>query len=59
MQKTWFITGASRGLGFEIAKAALRAGDQVVAAGRKKAAVADNALPRSRLSHDSVASMCS
>ena len=47
MQKTWFITGASRGLGFEIAKAALRAGDQVVAAGRKKAAVADNLGPDS------------
>jgi len=29
--KTWFITGASRGLGVEIAKAALRAGDRVVA----------------------------
>jgi short-subunit dehydrogenase len=25
MQKTWFITGASRGLGTEIAKAAPRA----------------------------------
>jgi len=31
MQKTWFITGASRGLGAEIAKAALQVGDQVVA----------------------------
>ncbi|PWU01485.1 MAG: short-chain dehydrogenase/reductase [Bacteroidetes bacterium] len=29
--KTWFITGASKGFGYEIAKAALRAGDQVVA----------------------------
>jgi NAD(P)-dependent dehydrogenase (short-subunit alcohol dehydrogenase family) len=45
MKKTWFITGANRGLGLEIAKAALRAGDQVVAAGRKKAAVADNLGP--------------
>ena len=45
MKRTWFITGASRGLGSEIAKAALRAGDQVVAAGRKKAAVADNLGP--------------
>ena len=48
MQKTWFITGASRGLGLETAKAALRAGDRVVAAGRKQSAVrqklgADNA----------------
>ncbi len=37
MAKTWFITGASRGLGVEIAKAALRAGDNVVATGRKHA----------------------
>lgn len=32
--KTWFITGAARGLGLEIARAALDAGDQVVATGR-------------------------
>lgn len=30
-QKVWFITGASRGFGFEIAKAAIAAGDKVVA----------------------------
>ncbi|GAB2728752.1 SDR family NAD(P)-dependent oxidoreductase [Kitasatospora kifunensis] len=30
----WFITGASRGLGLEIARAALAAGDQVVATAR-------------------------
>ncbi len=35
MRKTWFITGASRGFGVEFAKAALRAGDHVVATGRK------------------------
>ena len=35
MSKTWFITGATRGLGKEIALAALRAGENVVAAGRK------------------------
>jgi len=29
--KTWFITGASKGFGFEIAKAALAVGDKVVA----------------------------
>jgi NAD(P)-dependent dehydrogenase (short-subunit alcohol dehydrogenase family) len=40
MRKTWFITGATRGLGLEIANAALRAGDRVVATGRKLAAVA-------------------
>lgn len=32
--KTWFITGATRGLGLETARAALAAGDQVVATGR-------------------------
>ncbi|GAA3729347.1 SDR family NAD(P)-dependent oxidoreductase [Streptomyces tremellae] len=31
---TWFITGASRGLGLEVARAALRGGDTVVAAAR-------------------------
>lgn len=40
MQKTWFITGATRGFGLEIAKAALAAGDRVVATGRKKADIA-------------------
>ena len=39
MQKTWFITGANRGLGLEIAKAVLRAGDRVVAAGRQRETV--------------------
>jgi NAD(P)-dependent dehydrogenase (short-subunit alcohol dehydrogenase family) len=47
MQKTWFITGAGRGLGAEIAKAALRAGDLVVAAGRNHAAVSDRLGPNS------------
>ena len=45
MQKTWFITGAGRGLGADIAKAALRAGDRVVAAGRNRAAVSDRLGP--------------
>jgi NAD(P)-dependent dehydrogenase (short-subunit alcohol dehydrogenase family) len=35
MMRTWFITGASRGLGFRIAEAALGAGDRVVATARK------------------------
>jgi len=39
MPRTWFITGASRGLGVEMARAAMRAGDRVVATGRKRAAV--------------------
>jgi len=47
MQKTWFITGAGRGLGAEVAKAALRAGDRVVAAGRHRAAVSDRLGPDS------------
>ena len=33
-KKVWFITGAGRGLGVDIAKAALAAGDAVVATGR-------------------------
>ncbi|MDX6586876.1 MAG: hypothetical protein QOI31_1349 [Solirubrobacterales bacterium] len=49
-QKTWMITGAGRGLGVDIAKAALAAGHNVVATGRNPAAVtaalgeADNLL---------------
>jgi NAD(P)-dependent dehydrogenase (short-subunit alcohol dehydrogenase family) len=35
MRRTWFITGSSRGFGREIAKAALRRGDRVVATARK------------------------
>ncbi len=35
MQKVWFITGASRGFGFEIAKAVLDSGDKVIATVRK------------------------
>jgi NAD(P)-dependent dehydrogenase (short-subunit alcohol dehydrogenase family) len=34
--KIWFITGAARGIGFAIAKAALAAGDSVVATGRSR-----------------------
>lgn len=35
MSKVWFITGATRGIGLEIARAALAAGDRVVATGRR------------------------
>jgi NAD(P)-dependent dehydrogenase (short-subunit alcohol dehydrogenase family) len=35
-QKVWFITGASKGFGLEIAKSALEAGDKVVATVRSK-----------------------
>jgi NAD(P)-dependent dehydrogenase (short-subunit alcohol dehydrogenase family) len=41
MLKTWFITGASRGLGAEIVRAAMRAGDQVIAGARNPKAVPD------------------
>src|SRR3984893_4091722 len=34
MSKVWFITGAGRGMGLDIAKAALAAGHNVVATGR-------------------------
>jgi NAD(P)-dependent dehydrogenase (short-subunit alcohol dehydrogenase family) len=40
MSKVWFITGATRGLGLEIARAALAAGDRVVATGRDPAVLA-------------------
>ncbi|WP_158818334.1 oxidoreductase [Methylocapsa sp. S129] len=40
MSKTWFVTGASRGIGAAIVKAALAAGDRVVATGRDPAKVA-------------------
>lgn len=41
MKKTWFITGASRGLGLEIARAALAAGDSVAATARSPERLAD------------------
>jgi NAD(P)-dependent dehydrogenase (short-subunit alcohol dehydrogenase family) len=41
-RKTWLITGAGRGMGVEIAKAALDAGNNVVATGRSPQAVADS-----------------
>jgi NAD(P)-dependent dehydrogenase (short-subunit alcohol dehydrogenase family) len=36
MSLEWFITGATRGLGAAMAKAALAAGDQVIATGRRR-----------------------
>src|SRR5215218_6097427 len=38
--KVWFITGAGRGMGLDIAKAALAAGNKVVATGRNTDKVA-------------------
>ena len=40
-KKTWLITGAGRGMGLDIAKAALAAGHNVVATGRNPDAVAE------------------
>jgi NAD(P)-dependent dehydrogenase (short-subunit alcohol dehydrogenase family) len=40
-QRVWLITGAGRGMGVDIAQAALAAGDAVVATGRNTEAVAD------------------
>jgi NAD(P)-dependent dehydrogenase (short-subunit alcohol dehydrogenase family) len=40
MSKVWFITGAGRGMGLDIAKAALAAGHKVVASGRNTEKVA-------------------
>src|SRR5213594_251048 len=40
-KKVWFITGAGRGMGVEFAKAALAAGDAVVASGRDPGVVTD------------------
>src|SRR5438552_9011140 len=42
MSKVWFITGAGRGMGVDIAKAALAAGHNVVATGRKTDKVAES-----------------
>ena len=50
--KVWFITGASRGFGLEVARAALARGDRVVAAARKPEAV-ETALGR----HDNLLSV--
>jgi NADP-dependent 3-hydroxy acid dehydrogenase YdfG len=41
MNKTWFITGASRGVGRIWAEAALQRGDKVTATARQLADVAD------------------
>jgi NAD(P)-dependent dehydrogenase (short-subunit alcohol dehydrogenase family) len=43
-KKTWFITGAGRGMGVDFAKAALAAGHNVVAAGRNPDTVAKDVL---------------
>jgi NAD(P)-dependent dehydrogenase (short-subunit alcohol dehydrogenase family) len=40
-KRVWFITGAGRGMGVDIARAALAAGNAIVATGRNTEAVAD------------------
>lgn len=40
-KRVWFITGASRGLGALMAKAAIADGNAVVATGRNAAAIAE------------------
>jgi NAD(P)-dependent dehydrogenase (short-subunit alcohol dehydrogenase family) len=45
MARTWFITGAGRGLGAEISKAVIKAGDRAVATGRSRKAIADTLGP--------------
>jgi NAD(P)-dependent dehydrogenase (short-subunit alcohol dehydrogenase family) len=40
-KRVWFITGAGRGMGVDIAQAALAAGQAVVATGRNTEAVTD------------------
>jgi NAD(P)-dependent dehydrogenase (short-subunit alcohol dehydrogenase family) len=46
MSRTWFITGATRGLGRAFVEAALGAGDAVVATGRDPSSLADLAGDR-------------
>ena len=48
-KKTWFITGAGRGMGVEFAKAALAAGHSVVGTGRNPDAVRDALGPADEL----------
>jgi NAD(P)-dependent dehydrogenase (short-subunit alcohol dehydrogenase family) len=48
MSKVWLVTGSGRGLGRDIVKAALAAGDRVVAKGRDLRQLAD--LREQRLS---------
>jgi len=48
-QKIWFITGAGRGMGVDFVKAALAAGNAVVATGRDTASVSKALGPSDRL----------
>lgn len=54
MSKIWFITGANRGIGLEIAKAALAAGDRVVATARRVETLAPLAGHGERVLHQAL-----
>lgn len=51
MKQTWLVTGASRGLGLEIARAALNAGHAVVATARSTGRLAEALGPDSERLH--------
>jgi len=51
-KKTWLITGSSRGMGVDFAKAALAAGHAVVASGRDNAQAALGARHLDLLNRD-------
>ena len=54
MSKVWFVTGAGSGIGTGIARAALKAGDRVVATGRNLDKVrTPSATSRARTSRSS------
>lgn len=54
MSKVWFITGANRGIGLEIAKAALAAGDRVVATARRLETLAPLSAHGERVLHQAL-----
>jgi len=50
MSKTWFVTGAARGIGAAIVTAALNAGDRVVGTGRDVRKIQESFKSRSTAS---------
>jgi len=49
IQKVWFITGAGRGIGIDLVKAALEAGHLIVATARDAASITDEVGEHERL----------